>query len=198
VNDPQLNLHAFEPRSRANGPGVRAVLWFQGCDLACPGCFNPATHDPARPAGPPTPEGRGFWSVGDLLARIQAEGDAIEGISVSGGEPLQQAAGLLRLLEALRRETALSVLLFSGYARAEIDAQPHGPAILSHVDVLVDGRYVAGERIADGLLGSANQRIRLLTSRYTHAEMDSVPAAEVRISPNGDVVLTGIDPPRIK
>jgi pyruvate-formate lyase-activating enzyme len=41
-----LNLHALWPRSRANGPGVRMVLWLQGCTLGCPGCFNPATHAP--------------------------------------------------------------------------------------------------------------------------------------------------------
>ena len=41
-----LNLHALLPRSRANGPGVRLVLWFQGCTLGCPGCFNPTTHAP--------------------------------------------------------------------------------------------------------------------------------------------------------
>ena len=40
-------IHAFEPRSRANGPGARFVVWFQGCTLGCPGCFNPTTHDPA-------------------------------------------------------------------------------------------------------------------------------------------------------
>ena len=37
-------IHAIEPRSRANGPGVRFVVWLQGCTLGCPGCFNPSTH----------------------------------------------------------------------------------------------------------------------------------------------------------
>ena len=39
-----LRLHQFLPASRANGPGLRAVLWVQGCSLGCPGCFNPQTH----------------------------------------------------------------------------------------------------------------------------------------------------------
>jgi pyruvate-formate lyase-activating enzyme len=42
----KIRVRAFEPASRANGPGLRAVVWFQGCTRACPGCFNPATHDP--------------------------------------------------------------------------------------------------------------------------------------------------------
>ena len=37
----EARIHAFEPRSRANGPGARFVVWFQGCTLGCPGCFNP-------------------------------------------------------------------------------------------------------------------------------------------------------------
>jgi len=43
-----LRLHAFLPRSRANGPGWRSVVWVQGCSLGCPGCFNPQTHDRAE------------------------------------------------------------------------------------------------------------------------------------------------------
>lgn len=42
----RARLHAIEPHSRANGPGLRTVVWFQGCTLRCPGCFNPETHDP--------------------------------------------------------------------------------------------------------------------------------------------------------
>ena len=37
-------VHGFVPVSRANGPGRRAVLWFQGCTLNCPGCWNQASH----------------------------------------------------------------------------------------------------------------------------------------------------------
>ena len=37
-------IHSMLPRSAVNGPGERAVVWFQGCDLHCRGCFNPASH----------------------------------------------------------------------------------------------------------------------------------------------------------
>ena len=43
----KVRVHAIEPRSRANGPGARFVVWMQGCTLGCPGCFNPTTHDAA-------------------------------------------------------------------------------------------------------------------------------------------------------
>ena len=67
----RLRLHAFLPRSRANGPGTRAVIWVQGCSLGCPGCFNPKTH--AFSGGEEVP-------VEELFQRIVELGPAIEGI----------------------------------------------------------------------------------------------------------------------
>ena len=77
-----LRLHGFEPCSAANGPGRRAVLWVQGCTLACPGCFNPRTHDRSGDQ----------VGVDELFSRIDQLGDRIEGVTVSGGEPLQGCA----------------------------------------------------------------------------------------------------------
>ena len=74
-----LNLHAIWPRSRANGPGIRTVLWFQGCTLGCSGCFNPTTH-PSEP--------RWTLDAEELVARIMADERAIEGITISGIDPL--------------------------------------------------------------------------------------------------------------
>jgi anaerobic ribonucleoside-triphosphate reductase activating protein len=174
-------VHAIEPRSRANGPGTRFVVWLQGCTLGCPGCFNPSTH----------PLGGREVDVASLDF-----GD-VEGISLSGGEPMQQPDAALALVEQARAR-GLSTLMFSGYTLDEIRAQPLGPAVLAHLDVLVDGRYVAGERLAAGLRGSANQRIHLLTARYALADVEATPVAEVRIGPTGDVVLTGVSPLKLK
>jgi anaerobic ribonucleoside-triphosphate reductase activating protein len=178
-----LRVHATEPRSRANGPGSRFVVWVQGCTLGCPGCFNPATH-----------------AAGGREIDVDALADElrhVDGLTVSGGEPLQQAAAVAELL-AHARSRGLSTLVFSGYTVDEIRELPDGPAVLANLDVLIDGRYVAGERLGAGLRGSANQRIQLLTSRYTLAEVEATPVAEVRISPTGEVVLTGVDPLKLK
>ena len=56
----------------------------------------------------------------------------------------------------------------------------------------------AGERFATGLRGSANQQIRLLTRRYTLADVAATPVAEIRISPTGELILTGVDPLKVK
>ncbi len=183
----KLRVHATEPRSRANGPGARFVVWMQGCTLGCPGCFNPTTHDPAL--------GREV-DVDELAAELAAT-KSIEGLSLSGGEPLQQPEGSLALLDAARA-LGLSTLAFSGYSIDEIRAQPLGAQILDRLDVLIDGRYVASERLATGLRGSANQRIQLLSSRYTLADVEATPVAEIRIGKGGEVVLTGVNPLKLK
>jgi anaerobic ribonucleoside-triphosphate reductase activating protein len=88
--------------------------------------------------------------------------------------------------------------MFSGYTLEELRTLPLGAQVLARLDVLIDGRYVAGERLATGLRGSANQRIQLLSSRYTLADVEATPVAEVRIAPTGEVVLTGVNPLKLK
>ncbi|WP_171117643.1 4Fe-4S single cluster domain-containing protein [Streptomyces sp. Z423-1] len=186
MNRPQrgLRIHGFEPYSAANGPGVRAVVWVQGCTLGCPGCFNPETH--AR-GGAETP-------VDDLFERIRGLGDRIEGVTISGGEPLQQREPVLRLLGRIRAETSLSAVLFTGYRWPEVARMPELAALRDRVDVLLAGRYEAGRRIARGLRGSANKTLHLFGDRYTPHDLDAVPDAEVVIHPDGRLTLTGIDP----
>lgn len=175
-----LNLHALCPRSRANGPGVRMVLWLQGCTLGCPGCFNPATH---------LPEPRSQMPVEALVERIVAVAPGLEGITVSGGEPLQQPEALLAFLAAIR--------LFSAYTWHEIERLPLGPPILTHLDVLIAGRYVQARHLAHGLRGSTNQTIHLLSERYTLQDLEHVPPAEVSIEATGTMLISGIDPPSL-
>lgn len=184
-----VDLHGLAPRSRANGPGARFVLWFQGCTLACPGCFNPDTHAAA---------GGQRHTVDALIDTIAAQGTAIEGVTLSGGEPLQQPEAALALVRAVRARTGLSVLVFSGYTIDEIRDMPLGPALLAQLDVLVDGRYQAPARLGRGLRGSANQGIHLLSERYTRAQVEATPEAEIRIDPQGRIVLTGVNPLKLK
>jgi len=177
----KARIHGTVAASRANGPGRRLVVWFQGCTLGCAGCYNPATHAAA-----------GAWTeLAEVIAQLDRA--AIDGLSLSGGEPMQQAPAALELLLAARRR-GLSTLMFSGYTRAELTEQALGPAVLAHLDVLIDGRYQPGQRLADGLRGSANQQIHLLTGRHRAAEVEATPATEVVIAGDGSLVLTGVDP----
>jgi anaerobic ribonucleoside-triphosphate reductase activating protein len=129
------------------------------------------------------------------MAQIIATAHSIEGLTISGGEPLQQPEALLELFSAVRERTTLSILLFSGYTLPEIQQMPRGPAILAHVDVLIAGRYVQSRRLAHGLRGSANKTVHCFTDRYTREALERVPPAEVSIDALGNITVSGIDPP---
>jgi anaerobic ribonucleoside-triphosphate reductase activating protein len=180
-----LRVHEFLACSYANGPGRRAVIWVQGCTLGCPGCFNPETH---------APDGGELVPVDDLFDRVAGLKDTIEGISISGGEPLQQREPLLALLQRVKAETSLSMLLFSGYTWEEIQEMPDTEALLACMDVLIAGRYDDSQRVNDGLRSSANQTVHLLTDRYTMDDLQVVPPTEVIITPAGQVLVSGVDP----
>jgi anaerobic ribonucleoside-triphosphate reductase activating protein len=181
-----LNIHAIMEGSRANGPGRRIVVWFQGCNLGCKGCFNPRTHSSAS---------RELMSVRQLAGVIGELRAEVEGITITGGEPLQQGPALLQVLRLVRTSTDLSVVLFSGHSLEEIQATPEGPEILGLVDVLIAGPYVERLQTQDGILGSTNQTIHLLTSRYSLKDLELTPAAEMSIDRSGQVVVSGVHPP---
>jgi anaerobic ribonucleoside-triphosphate reductase activating protein len=179
-----IRVHAILDHTRANGPGDRFAVWMQGCPLRCPGCFNPETHDP---------QGGQVMNIEELLLRIDAAG--VEGVTVSGGEPLLQIDDLIGLLAGIRILCRLPVILFSGYSREEILSMPHGSDVLGLVDVLIAGRYREGKRIAAGLRGSENKQVHLITHRYTRAEIEATPELEFQIGADGAVLVSGINPP---
>ncbi|HNR32444.1 MAG TPA: 4Fe-4S single cluster domain-containing protein [Candidatus Hydrogenedentes bacterium] len=182
-----MRLHAFEPASRSNGPGLRAVVWFQGCTLACPGCFNPDAHDP---------EGGQTCDTEDLTRQILEAKQTVEGVSISGGEPFQQPEALLDLLQRMK-ECGLSRLVFTGFTLDEAKALPLGPQILACVDILVAGRYVRSRHVGQGLIGSSNQRIHCLTTRYRPSDFVGIPASEIILHRDGSITLTGVSPRRM-
>jgi anaerobic ribonucleoside-triphosphate reductase activating protein len=180
-----LRLHQYLPDSQVNGPGKRFTLWVQGCTLGCPGCFNPETH--------PAHSGKSV-SVDQLFNLIKAQVPHIQGVTLSGGEPLQQRRPIERLLSQIRASTDLSVILFTGYTWGEVQRMPRINALLDMVDVLIAGRYLANQRLAQALIGSANKTIHFLSPRYTPGDFTTIPPAEVIITQDGQVLLSGIDP----
>lgn len=179
-----LRIHALMNRSRANGPGWRACIWLQGCPFDCPGCFNPQARDP---------EGGQTMTLDDLM-RWALSLKGIEGISISGGEPIAQLPALVVFIEHLRARTDWSILVFSGRTYAEILQLPLGRALLSGIDVLIDGPYNAGQANAPGVWpSSANQRIHLLSKRYCFEDFEGLPAFELAVTQTGDVIASGMD-----
>lgn len=186
-----LRIHKFVPRTRAEGPGVRACVWVQGCSIHCPGCFNAHMWAPDR--------GRAV-QVEALAAEILAT-DGIEGVTFLGGEPFEQAAELAALARRVRR-AGLSVMSFSGYTYDELaadDGRPGWRDLLDATDLLVDGPY--DMRRPDHRrpwVGSTNQRFRFLTERYADLaeRLCELPdRVEVRLNPDGTVFVNGMARP---
>ena len=111
-----------------------------------------------------------------------------------GGEPAYQHRALAAMLEELRAKSGLSVLVFSGLTWEELERVPAIKRFLSMIDVLIAGRYDENQRIAGGLIGSANKTVHYLSDRYTPEDLARVPQAEVIVDTNGEIRLSGIDP----
>ena len=136
------------------GPGNRLCIWVSGCEARCKGCANPELWKQL-------PEQQ---ITVDKLAGIikkQLNGKQIDGITISGGEPFNQADEIVNLLEQLN--IMGDVLIFSGYLIDEIKKDANKNRLLEKIDVLVDGKYI--EELNDGksgLRGSTNQQIHII------------------------------------
>lgn len=177
-----LNIHEVLPESSVNGPGKRYVIWMQGCLRKCPGCCNPDTHDTGK---------RRLIGITDLINDIKAYSDKIEGISISGGEPLLQAKPLSLFLKKMRECLPnLSIVLFSGYKLAEIKHLPHGKKCLRCVDVLIDGEYCDSQRTA-GIPASQNQKIHFFSTKYSISDFNTIQETEILITTSGELYISG-------
>lgn len=183
-------MHSFIELSESNGPGRRCVLWLQGCTLGCPGCFNPETHGSSELKVK-------VREIADLILE-SALRLKLEGITISGGEPLEQSSGLAALLKILKEQSDLSVVVFTGYELSELIKQDNYQAVSKFVDVLIAGRFDLKKRLASGLIGSSNKQSHFLSTRYSQEDFKAIAAGEIIISESGEIVLTGIDPVRMR
>jgi anaerobic ribonucleoside-triphosphate reductase activating protein len=177
-----LKIAAYLPRSRANGPGLRSVVWVQGCPFRCPGCCNPDFL--------PFAGGR-VVAVAEVAAWLLAE-DATEGVSFSGGEPFAQAKPLAEVAERVRA-AGKGVLVFTGFRAATLhrSANPGVRRLLAAADLLVAGPYQRDNPSRHPLLASANQELAFLTDRYRAADFGPR-RLEFRIGADGAVTVTGL------
>lgn len=123
----EINVHHME-LSRVNGPGLRLTLWVQGCALNCKGCFNQSTHPR---------EASTLMPVYELVQKINALD--IAGVTLSGGEPLDQAPALTQLIQAVNGEK--NWILYTGYSPKEIFQNEAMIRVVKGVDLTLAGRY---------------------------------------------------------
>jgi anaerobic ribonucleoside-triphosphate reductase activating protein len=183
----QLNIAAVRVGTRCLGPGIRSVVWVQGCPFSCPGCIAPEWI-PVLPAR--------LVSAEELALELLSDPD-VRGLTFSGGEPVLQAQQLAALAQLARQERELSIICFTGFSMPELKKQPRLPGLeelFAQVDVLITGRYVQNLNDGSGLRGSRNQRIYHLTQRLKDYDFENAPrTTEIQIN-QGSLFLVGVPP----
>lgn len=137
--------------SIVDGPGIRMVLWCQGCLMKCPGCHNPETHDV---------NGGKECYIEDIILAMNANAKHHDGITLSGGDPFLQPEECKYIADYAKKDMGLNVWAYCGMTFEELIEDPAKLELLKSCDVLVDGRFVKNLRDSSlAFRGSSNQRI---------------------------------------
>ena len=147
-----LRIAGSKKHSSVNGPGIRYVVFMQGCPHHCPGCQNPETWNP----------GGGFVTNVEAVIEDIRSTRYLDGVTLSGGDPLWQPEASRKIAKAAK-DDGLNVWLYTGWTYEQIlqrNAGAEALSVLSYVDVLVDGRFEEALKTGRALWrGSDNQRL---------------------------------------
>lgn len=136
-----------------DGEGLRYSIYFAGCTHACKGCHNKESWCPDN----------GTLVTEEYLDKIIKEINSnplLDGITLSGGDPLYNPEEMLEIVKYLKEKTEMNIWLYTGYTIEELRKDNRRMKVLQYVDTLVDGKFV--QELYDPLLkfrGSSNQRI---------------------------------------
>lgn len=170
--------YSYEENEHLYGPGKRLLLFTQGCSLRCKGCVN-----------------QHLWQFG-VGANITVEEvlglcQDVEGITLHGGEPLDQSEGVLKIVKALK-SVGKTVILFTGYQYKELSKSSQKRA-WELSDLVISGRYVESKRnIYLQFRGSTNQRVYRHRGKYKDYRVkDGKSVAVIRLKENGEMQSRG-------
>ncbi|MCC8140315.1 MAG: anaerobic ribonucleoside-triphosphate reductase activating protein [Lachnospiraceae bacterium] len=148
---PELRIAGTLQDSIVDGPGLRYVIFTQGCPHHCPGCHNPQTHDFAG----------GSVADTEKILHAIASNPLLGGVTFSGGEPFCQAAALVPIAEAVKA-AGKHLMIYTGYLYEDLlNMQEDGvQRLLALADILVDGPFILAQRdLTLQYRGSGNQRV---------------------------------------
>lgn len=143
-----VNYHdyAIIENEHLYGPGKRLLIFLQGCSLHCKGCINKHLWD----------FGKGKDITAEELLAI-CKDQNVEGITLHGGEPLDQADGLFEIVNLLKKN-GFSIILFTGYNKKELKGKQL--SVWNKADLIVCGRFIEEKKnLYMQFRGSTNQRI---------------------------------------
>lgn len=187
----KIYLHNIIENTRVEGPGLRTAIWVQGCSIQCEGCMIPSTWAFTKQQSHNVEE----------LATMLVTNKNIEGITILGGEPFDQAEAIATLIKQIREKSKLSIMLFTGYTKEYLEKNnPFYEEIISLVDILIEGPYIKSKTdFSREWIGSTNQKIHFLTDTYQHLK-DKIyknpndHKIEIRLSKGGSVNINGMLP----
>jgi len=169
------------------GPGRRVGIWMQGCSIRCPGCISSDTWAKKAPGN----------TVDELLLRVGPWLKECDGVTISGGEPFEQAQGLELLLQGIRKLTTENILVYSGKRFSSLTDDPSVTAGL--IDCLISEPFELNSPQSRYLMGSDNQRMTCLTplgskvfGPLNRLSDDSDRRLDVMFDEDGVVWLAGI------
>ena len=177
--------YRYEENEHLYGPGVRLVVFCQGCSLHCPGCVN-----------------KHLWGFGEgkniATEKIVELCFEVEGITLLGGEPLDQSEGILDIIKALKRN-GKTVVLFTGYNLKELNSSSQRES-WKLSDIVISGRYFEKKRsIFMQFRGSTNQRVYTHKGKYKGYKVkDGKTVALFRINENGVIEVGGFQDEELK
>ena len=157
----ELRIAGVIDESVVDGPGIRYVVFVQGCPHRCKGCHNPQTHDF---------KGGTTADIAQILREIDAD-PLISGVTFSGGEPFCQAEQLCELADEVKKRNK-DLLIYTGYTYEKLVEMAVSDASVAHLletaDHLIDGPFILEERDLElAFRGSRNQRYIDLKSGKT-------------------------------
>lgn len=149
----QFRVSGIIRESVVDGPGLRSVIFAQGCPRRCPGCHNPDSLDP---------DGGTLMDVDEVIAMI-IKIKLISGVTFSGGEPFMQAGAFAKMADVLSRR-GLNIMTYTGYTWEELlemtEKDEEINALLERTDYLVEGPFIEAQKDLNlPFRGSRNQRI---------------------------------------
>lgn len=127
-----------------DGPGVRTVIFFQGCNRGCPGCHNIEIQK----------RGGGImYDIESLIMKIEGECKNKK-ITISGGEPMEQSCALCEFVKKLKKK-GFNICLYTSWNFEQIPKE-----ILSNLDYLKTGEFISSMRDEKlHFVGSKNQKM---------------------------------------
>ena len=147
----EIRIFGLADDSIVDGPGGRYTVSVQGWPHHCPGCHNPASHDFAG----------GTLMDTDGIIRKIGENPLLDGVTLSGGEPMCQPEACRTIADAAHAKH-INVWCYTGFTLDALlkESDPARMALLHSIDVLVDGRFMKELKdISLQFRGSRNQRV---------------------------------------